>query len=319
MRHAADQPGDIYDKRNLENESELLLTLWELSDHKKICFVSFDLEGPYEAITELGLAFQRKNDSQRQGRHIIINSNQQKKASPPKPCGFGISSEELDDPKELYTILDEFFTHQRDENHRVVLTGFDMKADLTRLHRDCDWKPPTYVILMDSAAIYKTLSGKKSNPNQATALDMLGFPGDPEAPFHNAANDAWYGLELLFRKAEQAQRQHVDPGGDDTINWLVPSKTACPSPVLQRTSNLATRLSFPFDFNDGKPPRPPAHQPPQATQRPFSTSETALALRPSRKRKRRGDNQKGGPGEAVDATPSDDSAHNRPEKRQKLM
>ncbi|KUI53539.1 hypothetical protein VP1G_00939 [Cytospora mali] len=337
MRRVNDKAYDVYSGRTLENERELLFALWKLSKHMTICFVSIDLEGPTEAITELGFAFQTKPDSQRAGRHIIVKSTQHTKTIPPKPCGFGFSSEEVDESNELYTILDGFFERQRRESCRVVLTGFDIKADLFKIDRDCGWKPPEDVIILDAATIFKAFSGRKSHPNQAAALTTLGFGEDPTAPFHNAVNDAWYSLELLFRKAEQAVRQIEDPTGDDTINWLKPTKTPPSSPILNTTSNLAMRLSFPWDF--GRPgcaqnirPRScstnrssatsPSHQQPQATQIPSSTNETPVAPQPSRKRKRNREGQRGDPGETVNTTDTMLSAtatESRPEKRPKLM
>lgn len=111
MQGETDLPDDIHNGRDLDSERELLLALWELANHMKICFVSFDLEGPYDAITEFGLVFQRKTDSHRVCRHIVVKGNQHK-MNPPKQCGFGISSAEVDKPEELSTILDKFFAYQ---------------------------------------------------------------------------------------------------------------------------------------------------------------------------------------------------------------
>lgn len=334
MRRVTDLSEDIYDNRNLEHERELLLALWELSDHRKICFISIDLEGPTGAITELGLAFQRKNDSRREGRHIIVKSTQHLKRNPPRTCGYGLASEEVDKSEELYTILDDFFEHQRCENSRVVLTGFDIKNDLSKLDQYCGWRPPIFATLMDAASIFRTLSGKKSHPKQADALAVLGFAQDPTAPSHNAANDAWYALELLFRKAEQALWQLEEFTGKDTIDWLVPTKTPPSSPVL---NDIAATLSIPFDIDSpvhapGLPPRlvftvgtpalPPSHKRPQSTQTPTSSVETPGASGPSRKRKRRRRSQRDGPGDTadtIDATPSATPVDSRPMKRQKMM
>lgn len=339
MRRVTDLPEDIYDRRSLEHERELLLALWELSDQKKICFIAIDLEGPTQVITELGLAFQRKHDSQREGRHIIVKSTQQLKKNPPKTCGFGFSSEEVDKSEELYTILDDFFEHQRCENSRVVLTGFDIKRDLFKLNAHCGWRPPTYATLLDAATIFRSFSGR-NHPKQAAALAALGFERDPTAPFHNAANDAWYALELLFRKAEQALRQLAESIGKETVDWLIPTKSPPLSPIingLDGTLEVAATLSFPFNIDPpayspelpprpastaGMPDVPPSHQRPQLTQTPSSNLETSDASGHSKKRKRRRKNHWDGPGETVDSingTPSATPVGSRPGKRQKLM
>lgn len=334
MRRVTDLSEDIYDRRNLEHERELLLTVWELADHKKICFISIDLEGPTEAITELGLAFQRKNDPKRAARHVIVKNTQRLKKNPPRTCGFGLRSEEVDKSEQLYTILDDFFEHQRSENSRVVLTGFDIKSDLCKLDKHCGWRPPIYVTLMDAASIFRALSGKSCHPKQGAALAALGFSQDPTAPFHNAANDAWYALEILFRKAEQALWQLKESIGKDTIDWLVPTRMPPSSPVLNDTT---TTLSIPYDIDPpvyppDVPPRPAStvgtptphwsHERPRSAQTPSSNVETPGASGLSRKRKRRRRGHSDGPGETVDTingTPSATSVDSRPEKRQKLM
>lgn len=96
----------MFRTRGLQLERYLLASLKALSDHENISFISIDLEGPAEAITDLGIAFQRKNDPQRAGHHIVIKATQHTKKNPPKPCGFGLPSEEVDQSEELHAILD---------------------------------------------------------------------------------------------------------------------------------------------------------------------------------------------------------------------
>ncbi|ROW03600.1 hypothetical protein VPNG_07218 [Cytospora leucostoma] len=228
MRRVNDTAEVIYDARDVENAPEYLCSLWELSDHKRICFTSIDLEGPQEVITELGLAFQSKNYSSRGVRHIIVKDTQHMKQKTPKPCGFGVTSEEFDESDQLYDILDDFFAHQLSVNQTVVLTGYDIKNDLIKLENNCSWRPPRGVSIIDASMVFKTLSGKSKYPSQAAALATHGVQEVPTAPLHNAANDAWYALEILSREAEQAVRQKDDPYGEDTIEWLAPTN-ATPS------------------------------------------------------------------------------------------
>lgn len=68
--------------------------------------------------------------------------------------------------------------------------------------------------------------------------------------FHNAANDAWFTLELLFLEAEQAVKQLTDPDGVETIDWMAPpaappsspSRGAIPKDVYE--SSLSTPTCF---------------------------------------------------------------------------
>lgn len=70
----------------------------------------------------------------------------------------------------------------------------------------------------------------QNHPSLVDTLQRLGYNAPHSAPFHNAANDAWYTLELLFLEAEQALKQITNPDGEDTINWLAPPKTPPSSP-----------------------------------------------------------------------------------------
>ncbi|KAK7742301.1 hypothetical protein SLS53_004445 [Cytospora paraplurivora] len=317
MRLVNDNAQEVYDARALENEPEYLWSLWKLSDHERICFISIDLEGPPEVITELGFVFQRKNDSRPSGRHIIVKGTQHLKKDPPKPCGFGITSEEIGESDQLYTILDDFFTHQLRVNQSVILTGFDIKGDLSRIDRDCSWRPPRGVSIIDAAIVFRALSGMSKYPSKAAALATLGVQEVPTAPFHNAANDAWYALEILFREAEQAVRQKEDPDGEGTIDWLAPTNAPPSSPILSSTKNLALRLSYPYFLPTPictlhPPPRPrptsqapappPSDQQSQPMQPPSSTVGTPGAPQPGTKRRRRREKRKMRPEDNVDTT-----------------
>lgn len=316
---------DIYDKRSREYERELLIALWQLADHRTICFVSIDLEGPNDAITELGVTFQRKNQTKRLGRHFVVRSTQHLKKKSPKVCGFGFSSEEVDSPEDLYTVLEDFFDYQRRANSRVVLTGFDIRRDLGKLEKYCGWQPPRFATLVDAASIFRIYSGKSHHPTQEAALAILGFQGYPTAPFHNAVNDAWYALELLFRKAEQALGQLEGLIANDTIDWLEPTRTLPLSPINTHSDgDSAAPAAPPFPSGLGLPPRPdflprsdlpPGHGlPPRPN---FWPGMSSVPL----KRKRSSNSQRTALNETTDetdATLSSTPVDRRPEKRQKL-
>lgn len=218
----------------------------------------------------------------------------------------------------------------------MVLTGFDFKMDLARLRRDCHWKPPTYVTLVDAAMVFRALSGKSTNPNVATALKILGFTKYPTAPFHNAANDAWYALELLFRKAEQAQRQHEDPSGDSTIDWSLPPRTPPLSLDIAHSDEALEVAATSFYFDMGPlvlsqhlpakpdlPTRPNLPPIPDFLPRldlPYRPAITAGMPRLSQKPKRRRRSQRDGvTSETTGPTDAATAEDSRPRKRPKLM
>lgn len=89
-----------------------------------------------ETITELGLASQRKNQPH-VCRHFIVQSTQNTKSRPPLPAGFGIVSENIGRPQQLYDMLEDFFQSCWCENSRVVLTGFEIKGDLMEIEKSC--------------------------------------------------------------------------------------------------------------------------------------------------------------------------------------
>lgn len=136
MRHHLEDAATIFDRREKENERELLRTLWMLADFLPICFVSIDIEGAPKVITELGLVSQRKNQP-RIGQHFIVQSTQATKSRPPLPLGFGMTSENVDTPQQLRHILNGFFNRCCNDNHRVILTGFDIKGDLMKIEDSC--------------------------------------------------------------------------------------------------------------------------------------------------------------------------------------
>lgn len=80
-----------------------------------------------------------------------------------------------------------------------------------------------------------TFTGKDTYPTLGKSLQRIGYNAPRSAPFHNAANDAWFALELLFLEAEQALKQLTDPAGEDTINWMAPPAAPRNSPVREDT------------------------------------------------------------------------------------
>lgn len=136
MRHYLEDAAAIFDRREKENERELLCTLWMLADFLPICFVSIDIEGPIEVITELGLVSQRK-DQPRIGRHFVVQSTQATKSRAPLPLGFGMTSEIIDTPQQLRHILNGYFNRCCNDNHRVILTGYNIKGDLMKIESGC--------------------------------------------------------------------------------------------------------------------------------------------------------------------------------------
>lgn len=322
MRHPLDDAATIFDASLAENEKGHLGMLWHSSDFEPICFVSIDVEGPFDAITELGLSFQRKNEPRR-GRHFVVKSTQDTKSRAPRPLGFGLASEYIDQPEDLCPILEDFFVRRLRENLLVVLTGFTMKADLVKIERACGWLPRTDVPLIDSAAIFKVLSGRNKHPSLEMTLQRFGYRGQPSAPFHNAANDAWYALELLLLEAEQALKQILDPDGPDTIDWM--KSPDCPPNSPTMGGPLSPRLSTLGPYRVTLPAPPAATmcetslpvQQPQMAHTPGAESSTA----PHRKRNR-GSRGRGGKGKATGdggaaatVSPDDDAP---PAKKQKL-
>lgn len=136
MRHHLADAAAIYDRREKENECELLRTLWMLADFLTICFVSIDVGGGPGVITELGLVCQRKNQP-RIGRHFVVQSTQATKSRAPLPLGFGMTSENIDTPRHLRHILNDLFNRCSNNNSRVILTGFDIKGDLMKIEDSC--------------------------------------------------------------------------------------------------------------------------------------------------------------------------------------
>lgn len=150
--------------------------------------------------------------------------------------------------------------------------------------------PPADIPILDTATIFMTFKGP-THPSLADTLRKLGYNASHSAaPFHNAANDAWYTLELLFLEAEQALKQIKSPDGEDTIDWLAPPK-ALPSspsrdtsskgdydrslsiPTLEKKSKNSTHFSSPYHSQT-------PHTPPDGRAQP------TLRRRQNRKRAR---------------------------------
>ncbi|KAJ0119683.1 hypothetical protein J7T55_013886 [Diaporthe amygdali] len=202
MQYFLADGASIFERGEKESLRHHLRMLWHGADYFPVCFISIDLEGPFKHITELGLAFQRKNQP-RMGRHLVVQSTQHEKSRPPLPLGFGMTSETIDEPEQL------------------------------------DSGPPIDTPILDSATIFKTFTGRNRHPTLGKTLELFGYDGLPSAPFHNAANDAWYALELLFREADQAWKQVMHPDGEDTIDWMVTPGGPPNSPTRGTTAQQA--------------------------------------------------------------------------------
>lgn len=251
--------------RFFDMETKFLQVLCERADHgAQVCFISIDLEGPTEAITEFGLAFQQgRNSSSRKARHIIIDSTQNAKAKIPKPCGHGIISTHAETPEDLRPSLVKIFDTQLQENNYVVLTGFDISNDLIKLESYCKWVPPSKVVIIDAATIFKTLTGGKSLVKHEVAMKKLGIHYNA-SHLHNAANDAWYALDVLFRKAEQPMLQIQEFHSEETLKWhsVPPPPPPSPSPKfsldivpveVQAKALSKSTLSHHFKLNPSGP------------------------------------------------------------------
>lgn len=224
-----------YYARFFDMEIKFLQFLCERADEgAHVCFISIDLEGPTEAITEFGLALQQgRNPGSRKARHIIVDNTQSLKRKNPKPCGHGIITKHVAAPEDLGPSLAKFFDTQLQENNYVVLTGFDISNDLIKLKTHCHWVPPSKVVIIDAATIFKTLTGGRNLVKHKVAMQELGICYDA-SHLHNAANDAWYALDVLFRRAEQSMLQIEELRGEETLSWHSVPAPPPPSPDLNR-------------------------------------------------------------------------------------
>lgn len=104
----------------------------------------------------------------------------------------------------------------------------------------------------------------------------MGYTTSHFAPFHNAANDAWLTLELLFLEAEQAVKQITDPDGEKTIDWMVapaappssPSRGTIPKEVYDSSlSNPTYPYKLRQSTQSSSPPEPQAEHTPSGSTR----------------------------------------------------
>lgn len=136
--------------------------------------------------------------------------------------------------------------------------------------------------------------------------------------FHNAANDAWFTLELLFLEADQAVKQLTDPDGGKTIDWMAAPAAPPSSPSRGTISKEVydSSLSTPTYFNPYKLRRPSQSSSPID---PQALDTPAGSVKRRHKHRNRAKSEFSAGGDTVNstavATPTDD---NPPAKKQKL-
>lgn len=185
-------------------DRKILREIWENADDTRtFTIVALDLEkssrdrGELSYITELGLSSQhRRENSKRVTRHILVDSNQDKKhKSRFTPPGFGVKSEHVDQQDQLSGLLEEAVKDHKPPKHEVVLTGFAMHNDLSILFRTINWLPPPDMHVIDAQHIWASFllppTPRGKLPSLQNALADFEIPLDPLASPHNPANDAW--------------------------------------------------------------------------------------------------------------------------------
>jgi DNA polymerase III epsilon subunit-like protein len=195
------------------SDLELLRRVWEDLEHKTTGFVALDTEfQPNGNIVELGFAI-RQVISPGNGyaraptttRNIIVEN-----ARPPKiSFSFG-RSETVRDQQDLYPILLEIFHDLQAKNAKVVLVGHDIAGDLDRLQTACGWVKPSAVTLLDTQKIWRALHHTIERGTLTLCLQSYNI-NHKSTELHNAGNDAFYTLKLMFCKAEHAHNRHASP------------------------------------------------------------------------------------------------------------
>lgn len=195
------------------SDLELLRRVWEDLEHKTTGFVALDTEFQGNGnVVELGFAI-RQLTSPGNGyaqapittRNIIVEN-----ARPPrKPFSFG-RSETIRYQQDLHHILLDIFRDLQAKNVKVVLVGHDIAGDLDRLQRACGWVKPSAVTLLDTQKIWRALHDTIEKGTLRLSLESYNV-NFKSTELHNAGNDAYYTLKLLFCKAEHAQNRHPSP------------------------------------------------------------------------------------------------------------
>lgn len=179
------------------NERELLRRIWIEADSRSTVFVSIDTEfvSHMQQATELGIATRQKH-SLVTARHIVVNGKQ------PKPFSFG-ASESVQRGSDLLPFLVQTFARLQADHELVVLTGHDIPNDIHVLEKTCGWMVPDSVIIIDTLRIWRSWINIPNHGNLKDALSFFAIEAN-KGEMHNAGNDAWYTLDLLVHKANQA-------------------------------------------------------------------------------------------------------------------
>ncbi|ROV94536.1 hypothetical protein VMCG_08191 [Cytospora schulzeri] len=215
-------------------DRKLLKMIWESTDDKKsFTILALDVEtsrrGELNYITEMGLSSQPKRaNDKRVTRHILVDANQDMKPKscfrpPGKPSG-----------------------NHNPPHHEVVLAGFAVHNDLGVLFRTVRWLPPPGMLVIDAQYVWASFllppTPASTLPSLKNAIRDFEIPLDRQTSLHNPANDAWYTMELIVRRAEQAV-------GPVTIK-VPPSRARVPPSRLPSTA--------PADVPTPEPPLVPA-------------------------------------------------------------
>lgn len=196
----------------------------------------------------------------------------------------------------------------------MVLTGFDISNDLIKLESYCDWVPLSKVVIIDAATIFKTLTGGKTLVKHEVAMQKLGIDYYI-SHLHNAANDAWYALDVLFRRAEQSILQIEELRGEETLSWHSVPPPPPPSPDLilddvpvEVQSKALSKPTLPHHFK-----LYPLSLSALQSQSNITPTSASLTTKPKRRKRRRGAAHN-----SHSAAPSPTHEDERPRKKRKL-
>lgn len=130
-------------------------------------------------------------------------------------------------------------------------------------------------MIVDAAKVFRTLTNSNHMVKQEVALKRLGIDV-AEENLHNAANDAWYALLVIFAKGEEAELQ-ANGSIETKVDWRCATSLPRTSPDFQRNVSKADREKWlgmptlPRGFVGA--PSPPPHGGPDA---PSSTLDSRL-------------------------------------------
>ncbi|KAB5517387.1 hypothetical protein GE09DRAFT_1066518 [Coniochaeta sp. 2T2.1] len=184
-----------------DNDRELLRRIWIEADRKPTGFVCIDTEFTSNGICELGIATRQKG-TRTVACHFIVNSNRGLRQKIPKPCAYG-NSKDVPNQYAFCPYLDNAFGLARRLSQVVVLVGHDVQNDIRNLKQFCHWDVPPCVIILDTLRIWRAWINIQERGNLEQALSFFNIETKP-GELHNAGNDAYYTMELLFRQANQA-------------------------------------------------------------------------------------------------------------------